>query len=71
MNVRRNDAPVPEDFVIRDVEAGKNFTMLGRAYRRGDPVDVSPLPDHKVRQMLNQRTLRPSARTLASRSVGA
>jgi hypothetical protein len=40
-------------------EAAKAFSMGGRDYRPGDPIDVSDLPDHKVGQLLNQRYIRP------------
>lgn len=40
--------------------AFKAFTMGGRDYKPGDPVNVSHLPDHKVKQLLNQRYLRPA-----------
>lgn len=40
--------------------ANKVFTMWGRPYLPGDPVDVSHLPGHKIGQLLNQRYLRPA-----------
>lgn len=68
--MRRVDTPVP-DFDFRDVVANKRFTMAGHEYKVGDPVDVASLPDHKVQQFLDQRILRPSARTLEQRSASA
>lgn len=39
-------------------EAYKAFNMGGRAYKPGDPVDVSGLSEQKIRQFLDQRLLR-------------
>lgn len=52
---------------IRNVEAGKAFSMRGTDYKPGDPVDVSELDPHKVTQLLNRRILRPAA---APKSAG-
>ena len=40
--------------------AAKAFILFGKQYREGDPVDVSHLPEYKVRQLLDQRYLQPS-----------
>lgn len=42
-----------------EVAAGKAFRMGGKEYRRGEIVDVSGLPDHKVRQLMRLRFLYP------------
>lgn len=40
--------------------ANKTFTMYTVEYKPGDPVDTSKLLDHKVKQLLRQRYLRPA-----------
>lgn len=44
----------------QQLEANKDITLNGTPYRRGDVIDTSQLPDHKVGQLLNLRILRPS-----------
>lgn len=45
--------------------ANKTFTMRGKAYKPGDPIDVTGLPELKVKQLLNQRYLRPVTNPVA------
>lgn len=46
---------------IRNVEAAKPFRLGGKEYGKGDSVDVTGLPDHKISQLLNQRFIRPKS----------
>lgn len=41
----------------------RDFSMQGETYTKGQPVDVTRLPDRKLQQMLNQRFLRPEIPT--------
>lgn len=50
------EAPLATKKVI----AGKPFKLNGKSYNRGDSVNVTDLPDHKISQLLNQRFLRPA-----------
>lgn len=40
--------------------AAKAFVMFGKHYSRGDRVDLSHLPQHKVSQLLDQRYIQPA-----------